>query len=373
MFDFHILPSGLVNPKCVNLIGSGCVVHVPAFFKELEAIVEKGLDVEGRIFISDRAHLVFDYHQIVDGLKEGELGSKSLGTTRKGIGPAYSSKASRSGVRVHHLLSDWPEFEKRFRTNVSTRALRYGSFEYDVEKELAYYKDIRTKLQPYVLDAVHFMHESFRSNKRILIEGANALMLDLDHGTYPFVTSSPTSIGGVCTGLGVPPSKIGTIWGVVKAYTTRVGAGPFPTEQLNPIGEQLQDVGREWGVTTGRKRRCGWLDLVVVRYSTAINGYTKLNITKLDVLDGFSELKVATSYEIDGKVVDYFPADLNALERAEVRYETLKGWNSQTTGCKSYDDLPQEAKDYVRFIEDFVGVPVGMVGVGPGRESMLEK
>ncbi|BFZ56153.1 Adenylosuccinate synthase [Savitreella phatthalungensis] len=373
MFDFHILPSGLVNPKCVNLIGSGCVVHIPAFFKELQAIVDKGLNVDGRIFISDRAHLVFDYHQVVDGLKEGELGSKSLGTTRKGIGPTYSSKSSRSGVRLHHLMTDWEEFEKRFRTNLSTRTLRYGKFDYDAEEELNYYRDIRKTLVPYVIDAVHFMHTAFREEKRILIEGANALMLDLDFGTYPYVTSSPTSIGGVCTGLGVPPQKIGTVWGVVKAYTTRVGAGPFPSEQLNEIGEKLQDVGREWGVTTGRKRRCGWLDLVVIRYSTAINGYTRLNITKLDVLDGFESIEVAVAYEVDGKKIEYFPADLNALERAKVEYVTLSGWNTPTTGCKTYDDLPQAAKDYVSFIEKFVGVPVGMVGVGPGRESMLEK
>ena len=373
MFDFHILPSGLVNPNCINLVGSGCVVHVPAFFKELEAITEKGLDVSNRLFISDRAHLVFDYHQIVDGLKEGELGSKSLGTTRKGIGPTYSSKSSRSGVRLHHLMTDWEEFEKRFRTNLSTRGLRYGKFDYDAEKELAYYKEIREKIKPYVLDAVHFMHKAIQDKKRILIEGANALMLDLDFGTYPYVTSSATSIGGVCTGLGIPPQRIGTVWGVVKAYTTRVGAGPFPTEQLNTIGEQLQDVGREWGVTTGRKRRCGWLDLVVVKYSTAINGYTKLNITKLDVLDDFEELRIATSYTIDGKEVDYFPADLNALERAEVSYKTLPGWKCKTTGIKSYTELPDAAKAYVTFIEDFIGVPVGAIGVGPGRESTILK
>lgn len=373
MFDFHILPSGLVNPKCINLIGSGCVVHIPAFFKELEAIVEKGLDVSDRIFISDRAHLVFDYHQIVDGLKEGELGSKSLGTTRKGIGPTYSSKSSRSGVRLHHLMTDWDEFEKRFRTNLATRGLRYGKFDYDLEKELAYYREVRGKLVPYVLDAVQFMHQAIKEKKRILIEGANALMLDLDFGTYPYVTSSPTTIGGVCTGLGIPPQRIGTVWGVVKAYTTRVGAGPFPTEQLNAVGEQLQEVGREWGVTTGRKRRCGWLDLVVVKYSTAINGYTKLNITKLDVLDGFEELEVATGYEIDGKTVEYFPADLNALERAKVTYKKMPGWNCQTTGIKSYAQLPAAAQDYIKFIEEFIGVPVGAIGVGPGRESTIIK
>jgi adenylosuccinate synthase len=271
-------------------------------------------------------------------------------------------------------MTDWEEFEKRFRTNLSTRGLRYGQFDYDEEKELAYYKGIREKLKPFVVDAVHFMHQAIKDKKRILIEGANALMLDLDFGTYPYVTSSPTSIGGVCTGLGIPPQRIGTVWGVVKAYTTRVGAGPFPTEQLNPIGEKMQDIGREWGVTTGRKRRCGWLDLVVIRYSTLINGYTALNITKLDVLDTFEELQVAISYDIDGKTVDdYFPADLNAVERAQVNYKTFKGWNSKTTGITDYEALPEEAKAYIKFIEEFVGVSVGMVGVGPSRDSMLLK
>lgn len=349
------------------------MVHIPAFFKELEAIIEKGLNVAGRIFISDRVHLVFDFHQIVDGLKEGELGSKSLGTTRKGIGPTYSSKSSRSGIRLIDLMKNWDKFETQFRRNLSTRGLRYGKFDYDVEKELDYYKNIRTKLKPYVLDAVKFMRHAIHDKKRILVEGANALMLDLDFGTYPYVTSSPTSIGGVCTGLGIAPQKIGTVWGVVKAYTTRVGAGPFPTEQLNATGEALQEIGREWGVTTGRKRRCGWLDLVVLQYSTSINGYTHLNITKLDVLDGFKELQIATAYEIDGEIIDYFPANLEELERVKVIYKTLPGWNTQTSHIKIYNELPTAAKEYIKFIEDFIGVPVGAIGVGPGRESTIMK
>lgn len=295
-FDFHMLPSGLINPNCTNLVGSGVVVHVPSFFKELENIVEKGLDCKDRLFLSSRAHLVFDFHQIADGLKERELSSsnKAIGTTGKGIGPTYSTKASRSGIRVHHLVSQqpgaWDEFTTRFRRLVESRKKRYGDFDYDSEAELARYKEYAEKLRPFVVDNVSFMTKAFAEKKNVLIEGANALMLDLDFGTYPYVTSSNTSIGGVCTGLGIPPTKIKEIFGVVKAYTTRVGAGPFPTEQLNEVGEHLQNVGHEWGVTTGRKRRCGWLDLVVVNYSTAINGYTALNITKLDILDQQPEI-----------------------------------------------------------------------------------
>ncbi|WBW74304.1 adenylosuccinate synthetase Ade2 [Schizosaccharomyces osmophilus] len=371
-YDFHILPSGLVNPKCVNLIGTGVVVYLPAFFSELNGLINKGLDCTNRIFISDRAQLVFDFHQRADVLNEAELGKQSIGTTGKGIGPSYSTKATRSGIRVHHLYH-WDEFEARYRKNVSDLQKRYGAFEYDVEAELARYKDLAEKLKPYVVDSVVFMHNALKQKKRILVEGANALMLDLDFGTYPFVTSSNTTIGGVCTGLGVPPQRIASSIGVTKAYTTRVGAGPFPTEQLNKVGEHLQTVGREYGVTTGRKRRCGWLDLVVVKYSSMINGYTSLNLTKLDILDALPEVKVAVAYVIDGKRYETFPADLGSLENAEIIYETLPGWQTSTVGITRWEQMPENAKKYIQFIEDFVGVPVGFIGVGPGRNEMLIK
>ncbi|KAF5093769.1 hypothetical protein D0Z00_003867 [Geotrichum galactomycetum] len=376
-FDFHMLPSGLINPNCTNLVGSGVVVHVPSFFKELENIIEKGLDCKDRLFLSSRAHLVFDFHQIADGLKERELSSsnKAIGTTGKGIGPTYSTKASRSGIRVHHLVSQqpgaWEEFATRFRRLVDSRKKRYGEFEYDSEAELERYKEYAEKLRPFVVDNVSFMSKAFAEKKNILIEGANALMLDLDFGTYPYVTSSNTSIGGVCTGLGIPPTKINEIYGVVKAYTTRVGAGPFPTEQLNDIGEHLQNVGHEWGVTTGRKRRCGWLDLVVVNYSTAINGYTALNITKLDILDQLPEIKVGIAYKFNGETLDSFPEDLSIVEQVEVVYKTFPGWKASTSNCRKFEDLPAEAQTYLRYIEEFTGVPVKWVGVGPARDEMI--
>ncbi|KAG7884199.1 hypothetical protein KL938_002071 [Ogataea parapolymorpha] len=378
-YDFHMLPSGLVNPKCVNLVGSGVVVHIPSFFEELSKIEEQGLDCKNRLFLSSRAHLVFDFHQRVDKLREAELSSnkKSIGTTGKGIGPTYATKVSRSGIRVHHLVSDepnsWNEFETRLRRLVDTRFKRYGEFDFDVEAEIAKYKDLREKIKPFVVDSVQFMHEALEKKKKILIEGANALMLDIDFGTYPYVTSSNTGIGGVLTGLGIPPQSIKNIYGVVKAYTTRVGEGPFPTEQLNEVGEKLQDIGHEYGVTTGRKRRCGWLDLVVVKYSCLINGYTSLNITKLDVLDTFKEIKVAVGYSYKGKKLESFPEDLYVLEKVDVDYVTFPGWNQDITTVKTYDALPENAKKYLKFIEDFLGVPVQWVGTGPGRDSMLEK
>ncbi|KAG7709295.1 hypothetical protein KL914_001685 [Ogataea haglerorum] len=378
-YDFHMLPSGLVNPNCANLVGSGVVVHVPSFLEELSKIEAQGLDCKNRLFLSSRAHLVFDFHQRVDKLREAELSTnkKSIGTTGKGIGPTYSTKVSRSGIRVHHLVSDepdsWNEFETRLRRLVDTRFKRYGEFDFDVEAEIVKYKDLREKIKPFVVDSVQFMHEALEKKKKILIEGANALMLDIDFGTYPYVTSSNTGIGGVLTGLGIPPQSIKNIYGVVKAYTTRVGEGPFPTEQLNEVGEKLQDIGREYGVTTGRKRRCGWLDLVVVKYSCLINGYTSLNVTKLDVLDTFKEIKVAVGYSYKGKKLESFPEDLYVLEKVDVEYVTLPGWNQDITTVKTYEALPDNAKRYLDFIADFLGVPVQWVGTGPGRASMLEK
>ncbi|KAF9012856.1 Adenylosuccinate synthetase [Hymenopellis radicata] len=371
-FAFHLLPSGLVNPKCVGLIGSGVVVHVPSFFAELDALEAQGLDCTNRLFISDRAHLVFDFHQIVDGLKEVELGNSSIGTTKKGIGPAYSGKASRSGLRVHHLF-DEDTFDAKFRKLVEGRFKRYGHFEYDTEGEIKRYKTLAARLKPYVIDSVVYLHKSIASGKRVLVEGANALMLDLDYGTYPFVTSSNTTIGGVCTGLGLPPKLIGYSIGVIKAYTTRVGGGPFPTEQLNDIGVHLQEVGREYGTTTGRRRRCGWLDLVVMKHSCLINGYDSLNLTKLDILDSLKEIQIAVKYSIDGVELEGFPADLELLAKVDVEYVTLPGWNSPITEMTTYDVLPENCKKYVEFIEKFLNVPIEWIGVGPGRQSMLKK
>ncbi|KAI0782249.1 Adenylosuccinate synthetase [Abortiporus biennis] len=371
-FAFHLLPSGLVNPKCTGVIGSGVVVHVPSFFEELDALESQGLDCTGRLFISDRAHLVFDFHQIVDGLKEVELGGKSIGTTKKGIGPAYSSKASRSGLRVHHLF-DHDLFAQKFRNLVEGRFKRYGHFEYDTEGEIIRYKALAERLKPYVIDSLVYMHKSIQAGKRVLVEGANAIMLDIDFGTYPYVTSSSTAIGGVCTGLGIPPKLIGKVIGVVKAYTTRVGGGPFPTEQLNDIGIHLQEVGREYGTTTGRRRRCGWLDLVVMKHSCLVNGYDSLNLTKLDILDQLEDIKVGVKYLVDGKELEGFPADLNLLEKVTVEYVTLPGWKSSIESITSYDDFPVNCKKYVEFIEQFLGVPIEWIGVGPGRESMLKK
>ncbi|KAL2708637.1 Adenylosuccinate synthetase [Kluyveromyces marxianus] len=382
-YDFHMLPSGLVNPNCQNLIGNGVVIHIPSFFEELENLEKKGLkNARSRLFISSRAHLVFDFHQRTDKLRELELSGaskdgKNIGTTGKGIGPTYSTKASRSGIRVHHLVNDdpnaWEVFETRYRRLLETRQKRYGPFEYDADEELRRYKVYKEQLKHFVVDSIPFLHNAIELNKKILVEGANALMLDIDFGTYPYVTSSNTGIGGVITGLGLPPRTIEKIFGVVKAYTTRVGEGPFPTEQLNEYGDKLQTIGAEYGVTTGRKRRCGWLDLVVLKYSTLINGFTSLNITKLDVLDTFKEIKIAVSYSYKGKKLESFPEDLLILANVDVEYVTLPGWEQDITKITEYEDLPENAKKYLKFIEDFLEVPIEWVGTGPSRDSMLHK
>lgn len=374
-YDFHILPTGIINESCLSLIGNGCVVHLPDMLKEIAKNEAKGLkNWHKRLVISERAHLVFDLHQEVDGLIEGQKGSGSLGTTKKGIGPTYASKATRNGIRLCDLVNDdFSIFEAKFRNLVQYNKNMYNSMsDINVEAELELYKSIREKIKCCVKDVTLILHEMFKDpSKKILIEGANATMLDIDFGTYPYVTSSSCSIGGVCTGLGIQPKNIGEVIGIVKAYTTRVGLGAFATELTNEIGEYLQRVGKEVGVTTGRKRRCGWLDLVVLKYSNMINGFTALAITKLDILDDLAELKVAVGYKYNGQKLDSYPADMKILEKVEVEYVTFEGWKTPIKDCKTFESLPENARKYVQFIQDFLQVPVKYIGVGKEREAII--
>ncbi|KAK4137153.1 Adenylosuccinate synthetase [Trichocladium antarcticum] len=372
-YDFHLLPSGLVNPNCTNLIGSGVVFNVQAFFKELAALEEKGLThARKNLLVSDRAQVNLELHARVDGLEERELAGDKIGTTGRGIGPSYANKAARNGIRVHEIF-DQAHFETKLRNLAAGYKKRFGELlVYDVEEEIARFREYRETLPEFVVDAVNYMHSAQASGVDILIEGANALMLDIDYGTYPYVTSSNTGLGGVITGLAVNPRKIKEIIGVAKAYTTRVGQGIFKTEDVNEAGQKLQEIGREWGVSTGRRRRCGWLDLVVLKYSASVNYYTAWNLTKLDVLDTFPTIKVAVAYKDEsGKELDYFPADLGNLEKCEVVYKEFEGWQSATTAVKTFDDLPKQARAYVKFIEEYTGVPVKWIGTGPKRDDMI--
>ncbi|XP_034250783.1 adenylosuccinate synthetase [Thrips palmi] len=371
-YDFHLLPSGIINPKCKSVIGNGVVIHLPGLFEEIEKNEAKGLTGwKDRLLISDRAHLVFDFHQSVDGLQEQEKGKKSLGTTKKGIGPTYSSKATRNGIRIADLLGDFNLFAEKFESLVACYQRMFPDLVVDVPAELERYKVFAERIRPLVCETVSFLHEALRQHKKILVEGANAAMLDIDFGTYPYVTSSNCSIGGVCTGLGIPPVNIGTVVGVVKAYTTRVGDGPFMTELSDEIGALLQSRGHEIGVTTKRPRRCGWLDIPLLKHTTLVNGYTQLCVTKLDILDVLPELKIAVAYRKNGKVLDYFPSSAAELLTVDVDYLTVPGWMTSIEDVRDFEKLPENAKNYIRKLEELVEVPIRWIGVGKGRESII--
>jgi len=389
-YDFHLLPSGIVWPNCVSLIGNGVVIHVPDLLAEIEKNEAKGLSGwQDRLKISDRAHLVFDFHQAADGMQEtersesisstsnGVSGKKdcSLGTTKKGIGPTYSSKANRNGVRVSDLVGDFEAFAAKYRNLAACFKARHSALKIDEESELLKLKKMAEVIRPMVTETVTYLHDALSAGLSVLVEGANAAMLDIDFGTYPFVTSSNCSVGGVCTGLGIPPRLVGDVYGVVKAYTTRVGAGPFLTEQLNEIGETLQKVGHEYGVTTGRPRRCGWLDIPLLRYTSMVNGYTAIAVTKLDILDDFDEIKIGVKYvktiEGETKEIAHFPSSIAAHDGVSVEYITMKGWKKPISSCKSFEDLPSEAQAYILKMEELLNIPVGWIGVGQSRDAVI--
>ncbi|KAG7200108.1 hypothetical protein KM043_000553 [Ampulex compressa] len=371
-FDFHLLPSGIINPRCKSVIGNGVVIHLPGLFEELEKNESKGLtDWKDRLIISDRAHIVFDFHQQVDGLQELEKGTQSLGTTKKGIGPTYSSKAARNGLRIGDLLGDFEKFSQKYNTLVNSYQKMFPALQVDTKSELERYKQYSDRIRPLVKETVQYLHQALQEGKKVLVEGANAAMLDIDFGTYPYVTSSNCSIGGVCTGLGLPPCTIGEVVGVVKAYTTRVGDGPFPTELLDATGDLLQKRGHEIGVTTRRKRRCGWLDLTLLKFTSMVNGYTSICLTKLDILDTLPEIKVCVGYRLNGKDINYFPSSTSDLAKVEPVYERVEGWQSTTEGVRSLEKLPPNARKYIELIEEHLNVPVKWIGVGAGRESVI--
>ncbi|KAI0114249.1 Adenylosuccinate synthetase [Hypoxylon sp. NC0597] len=376
-YDFHMLPSGLLHPSTTNLIGPGVVLHVPTFFSELATIEAKGVqNAQQRLKVSTRCALNLDLHAAADRLREGQLGKNNIGTTGKGIGPAYSSKAERSTVILADLLDD-DEFGDRIRAMERDYKLRYGGDlgGYDVEAEIMELENFREKIRPFAVDDVEFLEEAQEQGKKILIEGAQSALLDITYGTWPYVTSSSTTFGGVMAGLTLNYRKVDSVIGVLKAYTTRVGSGPFPTEDFGEVATKLQEIGREFGVTTGRRRRCGWLDLVSCKYSHYVNHYDSLNLTKLDILDTFEEIKVGVAYKHPdtGEVIKGFPASAKLLSRVEVVYKTLKGWNTKTTGIKKFSNLPKEAQDYITFIENFLGVKVKWIGCGPNRDDIATR
>mmetsp|Transcript_6190 Transcript_6190/g.15042 ORF Transcript_6190/g.15042 Transcript_6190/m.15042 type:complete len:430 (+) Transcript_6190:90-1379(+) len=372
-YKFHLLPSGLLSRSSYALIGNGVVIHLPSVITEAANLSSLGVDCLSRVLISDRAHLAFDFHMVADKVNELERAGNKIGTTGKGIGPCYAAKANRIGVRVGDLR-DFRGFRRKMVTALAAEHKRFYPFEYDVRKQVEKYYELAKQFEPNVTDSVEYVNRSIDAGHGILIEGANAALLDLDFGTYPFVTSSNCSIGGICTGLGLAPKRISRICGVVKAYLTRVGEGPFPTEQLNDIGTTLQATGHEFGSTTGRPRRCGWLDVLMLDYTTKINGYDEICLTKLDVLSDFDTILVGVGYTLDGRRLTCYPQDLGTLARVEVVYESFEGWKAhaeQVLAARKFEDLPEKAREYVLAVEKMIGVPIRFIGVGPGRDSVV--
>ena len=371
VFKFHLLPSGVIRGK-VGVIANGVVVDPEVLVEEIGKLKSRG--IEPKIMVSDRANVVMPYHKLLDGAEEAYLGKKSIGTTKRGIGPCYSDKVARRGIRVGDLL-DRDLLREKLETIIPLKKDMLKLYGLDasgmeIDEIVDRYSEYGNKIRNFVRDTTLELNKAIREGKEILLEGAQGVMLDIDFGTYPYTTSSNTISGGACTGSGISPKLIDEIIGVVKAYTTRVGGGPLPTELKDEKGRYLQERGGEFGTTTGRARRCGWLDLVVVKYACMICGVDKIALTKLDVLDGLKKVKVCVGYEFEGEIIESFPSNIRVLERVKPIYEELDGWDS-TKGVKSFGDLPKSAKRYIKFIEEFVEVPVEMVSVGAEREKTI--
>ena len=375
-YVLHLVPSGIFRKGVTCIVGNGVVVDPIGLMEEMTALTERGLDVK-QIKLSDQAQLIFAYHKRADAMKEAAAAKvgKKIGTTGRGIGPAYCDRAARTGLRAG-ILAKPEALKKAFYANCERYNKEFvaaGMEALNIDEEYAKLEVAAKYLAEFVCDTVVEVNKLLKAGKKVLCEGAQGTLLDVDHGTYPYVTSSSTVSGGACTGAGIAPKHIGTVWGVVKAYTTRVGEGPFPTEPFDADGEELRRIGREFGATTGRPRRCGWFDAVATRYSCMINGVDKMAITKLDVLDTMKEIKVCIGYELDGKVIDYVPSDVEDLAKVKPVYEVVPGWNCSTENVTCYADLPENAKKYLDHLAELVESEVAIVSVGPKREQTFEK
>ncbi len=369
-YILHLIPSGILrnNVKCV--IGNGVVVDPNALLEEIKLLKQNGINVEGRLFISHNAHLIMPYHKLLDSISESS--KKKIGTTGRGIGPCYMDKYARKGIRIVDLLNK-EILERKIRDNLEEKnTLLKKVYEHDgldADKIINEYIQFDKAIDNYITDVPLMLNNAIRDGKSILLEGAQGALLDVDHGTYPYVTSSSPTSGGACTGSGIPPNKITSVFGIVKAYTTRVGNGPFPTELTNDEGENLRKEGAEYGATTGRPRRCGWFDAFLVSYSAMINGIDSVAITKLDVLGTFKTIKVCVGYKLNGKSLNSFPTDVEQLNNVTPVYESLDGWMEDISECKSYAELPQKTKEYLEFISDQAKIKIEIVSVGPKRKQ----
>jgi adenylosuccinate synthase len=370
-YVLHLIPSGILYPDKTCIIGNGLVVDPLALVKEIKNLEDRGISSKGRLHVSDRAHVVLGYHKALDAGRENTLGQGAkIGTTQRGIGPTYADKANRTGFRMGDLLD--PQFESNLRSRLAEKNIiiaSLGATPVDADTLCAEIREASEFLRPYISDTIPLLNAAYKAGKQILFEGAQGTMLDIDFGTYPFVTSSNPTSGGACIGTGLPPRAIDRVLGVIKAYTTRVGEGPFPTELLDDTGEHLRKVGREFGATTGRPRRCGWFDAVVARYSAMVNGIDHWAITKLDVLDDVDTIRVCVAYECEGRRYDTVPACIATLAKCKPVYKDFPGWKTPTSTITSYDQLPPKAKAYVQALCDITGVPLGVLSVSPQRAS----
>ena len=369
-FVLRLIPSGILHSDVVCVIGNGVVVDPQALFSELDELTRNGINVKNRLFVSDKAHLILPYHRDLDLLSEARRGERKIGTTSRGIGPAYEDKIGRRGIRAGDL-ADPKALEQNVRANVEARNRLVQDSHMDWQPVLQQLLESGARLLPIVRDVSLMLAEAMRAGQAILFEGAQGTLLDIDHGTYPYVTSSNATIGGVCTGLGVGPRAIGGVLGVVKAYTTRVGEGPLPTELTGEMGNRLRDSGNEYGAVTGRPRRCGWYDAVAVRYGVRINGLDALALTKLDVLDGLERIEICTAYRCGSLTLSEFPSDLSQLVACEPIYESMPGWETPTRGARRFSDLPENARRYIARLEQVSGVPAAIVSTGSDREDTI--
>ena len=371
-YILHLIPAGIFHPHVTCVIGNGVVIDPIALMDEIKQLQQLNIDIHGRLLISHNAHLIMPYHKLLDTIREQT--TEKIGTTGRGIGPAYIDKFMRVGIRIVDLL-DRDIFVAKLKRNIEEKnqilMKIYGNPELNVDKIVSEYEEFDKQIDEYVTDTALYLNSALKNGKQILAEGAQGALLDVDHGTYPFVTSSSPTSGGACTGLGIPPTSVTSILGIVKAYTTRVGNGPFPTELINETGERLRKIGGEFGATTGRPRRCGWLDAVSLRYSAMINGITHIAITKLDVLGQFEQIKICNGYSYKGKILKTFPSDVQSLTSIEPIYETFEGWNTSISDVRSYNDLPANARNYVEAMSELTGTKIQIISVGARRDQTI--
>ena len=372
-FVLKLIPSGILRPDVLAVIGNGVVIDPAALLEEISGLEAAGIDVKSQLKISNRAHVIFPFHRTIEKISEGRENRVAIGTTSRGIGPAYEDKIARRGIRIADLVDiDFPQL---YRALAEDKQLIASAFKIadpgDFDEILSQYKRLAEQIRPMTCDTAHLLNSMIRAGKSVLFEGAQGTLLDIDFGTYPFVTSSSAAAGGACTGTGVAPTKIDGIIGVSKAYITRVGAGPFPSEDLTEVGEQIRKAGNEFGSVTGRPRRCGWFDVPLLRYAAEVNGFDSLIMTKLDVLDELDEIRVCVAYEMDSKLIYQMPASTRSIDAIKPVFEKLPGWKQSTKGITDLNELPERAKEYLRFLEEKTGVEVGSVSNGPERNETM--